>query len=91
VLGGLFLLWLFNNQLGNWVIRFVVQVEDVDTVFTGSSNPLLNWVEGNLGDWGSSVEDSVFFAQVVEVPDLEDVFFTTGSNVGTEGGQWTRS
>jgi len=86
VLGGLFLLWLLNNQLGNWVIRFVVQVENVNTIFTGSGDPLLDWVEGDLGDWGASVEDSVFFAQVVEVPDLEDVFFTTSGDVGTEGG-----
>jgi len=75
VLGGLFLLWLLDDELGNWVIGFVVQVEDVDTILTSGSDPLLDWVEGDLGDCGSSVEDSVFFAQVVEVPDLEDVFF----------------
>jgi len=86
VLGGLFLLWLFNNQLGNWIIGVVVQVEDVNTILASGSDPLLDWVEGNLGDWGASVEDSVFFAQVVEVPDLEDVFLTTGSDVGTEWG-----
>jgi len=85
VLGGLVLGSLFNNELGNRIIGVTVQVEDVDTVFTGSSNPLLNGVEGNLVDGGTSVEASVFFAQIVEVPDLEGVFLTTGGDVGTEG------
>jgi hypothetical protein len=85
VLGGLFLAYLFNDELGNRIIGVTVQVEDVDTVFTGSSNPLLDGVEGNLVDGGTSVEASVFFVQVIEVPDLEGVFFTTGGDVGTEG------
>jgi len=84
--GGLFLLGLFDDELGNWVIRFRSQIEDVDTVFTGSSNPLLDGVEGNLVDGGTSVEASVFFVKVVKVPDLEGVFLTTGGDVGTEGG-----
>jgi len=85
VLGDLILGSLFNDELGNGIIRFTVQVEDVDTVFTGSSNPLLDGVEGNLVDGGTSVEASVFFVQVIEVPDLEGVFLTTGGDVGTEG------
>jgi hypothetical protein len=57
----------------------------VNTVFTGSSNPLLDGVEGNLVDGGTSVEGSVFFREIVKVPDLEGVFLTTGGDVGTEG------
>jgi len=85
VLGGLVLASLFNDELGNWIIGVTVQVEDVNTVFTGSSNPLLNGVEGNLVDGGTSVEASVFFVKVIEVPDLEGVFLTSGGDVGTEG------
>jgi len=85
-LSGFFLLGSFDNQLGNWVIRFVAQVEDVNTVFTSSSDPLLKWVEGNLGNWGTSVEGSVFFSQVREVPNLEDVFLTSGSDVSSQWG-----
>jgi len=85
VLGDLILASLFNDELGNRIIGVTVQVEDVDTVFTGSSNPLLDGVEGNLVDGGTSVEASVFFVQVIEVPDLKGVFFTTGGDVGTEG------
>jgi len=85
VLGNLILGSLFNDELGNRIIGVTVQVEDVNTVFTGSSNPLLNGVEGNLVDGGTSVEASVFFAQIIEVPDLEGVFFTTSGDVGTEG------
>jgi len=84
VLGGFFLLGFLNDELGNWVIGITVQVEDMNTVFTSSSNPLLNRVEGNLADGGTSVEDSVFFIQVIEVPDLEDIFLTTSGNVGTQ-------
>lgn len=84
MLGGLFLLGLFDDESSNRIIRFNVQVEDLDTIFASSSNPLLNGVEGNLGDGGTSVEDSVFFVQVVEVPDLEDVFLTTSGDVGTQ-------
>jgi len=86
VLGGLILGSLFNDELGNRIIGVTVQVEDVNTVFTGSSNPLLDGVEGNLVDGGTSVEGSVFFAQIVKVPDLEGVFLTTSGDVGTEGG-----
>jgi len=85
VLSGLFLGSLFNDELGNRIIGVTVKVEDVNTIFTGSSNPLLNGVEGNLVDGGTSVEASVFFVQVIEVPDLEGVFLTTGGDVGTEG------
>jgi hypothetical protein len=84
VLGGLILGSLFNDELGNRIIGITVQIEDVDTVFTGGSNPLLDGVEGNLVDGGTSVEGSVFFRKVVKVPDLEGVFLTTGSDVGTE-------
>jgi len=85
VLGDLILGSLFNDELGNRIIGITVQVEDVNTVFTGGSNPLLDGVEGNLVDGGTSVEGSVFFREVVEVPDLEGVFLTTGGDVGTEG------
>jgi len=85
-LGGLVLGSLFNDELGNRIIGVTVEVEDVDTVLAGSSNPLLDGVEGDLVDGGTSVEASVFFAQVVKVPDLEGVFLTTGGDVGAEGG-----
>jgi len=85
VLGGLVLVALFDDELGNRIIGVAVQIEDVNTVFTGSSNPLLDGVEGNLVDGGTSVEASVFFTEVVKVPDLEGVFLTTGGDVGTEG------
>jgi len=82
--GGFFLLGLFDDELGNWVIRFRAQIEDVDTIFTGSSNPLLSRVEGNLVDGGTSVQDSVFFRKVFSVPDLDVVFFTSGSDIVTQ-------
>jgi hypothetical protein len=85
VLGDLILGSLFNDELGNRIIGVTVQVEDVNTVFTGGSNPLLDGVEGNLVDGGTSVEGSVFFGQIVEVPDLKGVFLTTSGDVGTEG------
>jgi len=56
----------------------------VDSVFTGSSNPLLSRVESNLVNGGTSVKRSVFFSKVIEVPDLKGVFFTSGSNVVTQ-------
>jgi len=56
----------------------------VDTIFTGSSDPLLNRVEGDLVDGSTSVEDSVFFTKVAKVPNLEGVFFTSSGNVVTE-------
>jgi len=79
--GGLFFLGLLNDQFSDRIIRFTVQIENVDTVFASSSNPLLSRVEGNLVNGGTGVKDSVFFVQLVSVPDLEDVFFTSGSNV----------
>jgi len=84
--GGLFLLGLFDDELGNGVIGFRFQIEDVDTVFSGSSNPSLSGVEGNLVDGGTSVQDSLFFSEVFSVPDLDDVFFTTSGDVVTHGG-----
>lgn len=84
--GGLFLLGLFDDELGNGVIGFRFQIEDVDTVFSGSSNPSLSGVEGNLADGGTSVQDSLFFSEVFSVPDLDDVFFTTSGDVVTHGG-----
>lgn len=84
--GGLFLLGLFDDELGNWVIGVGFQVEDMDTVFGGGSNPSLTRVEGNLVDGGTSVQNSLFFREVFSVPDLDDVFFTSGSDVVTHGG-----
>jgi hypothetical protein len=86
VSGGLFLLGLFNDELGNWVIGVRFQIEDMDTSFGGSSNPSLTGVEGNLVDGGTSVQDSLFFSEVFSVPDLDDVFFTTSGDVVTHGG-----
>jgi len=82
--GGLFLLWLFDDQLGNWIIRVRVQIEDLDTVFTSGGDPLLDGVEADLVDGGTSVEGSVFFVQVVQVPDLEGVFLTTSGDVSAQ-------
>jgi len=84
--GGLFLLGLFDDELGNWVIGVRFQIEDMDTSFSGSSNPSLTGVEGNLVDGGTSVQDSLFFTEVFSVPDLDDVFFTTSGDVVTHGG-----
>jgi len=82
--GGLFLLGLFDDQLGNRIIRFRVQIEDLDTIFAGSSDPLLNRVEANLVDGGTGVEGSVLFVQIVQVPDLEGVFLASGSDVSAQ-------
>ena len=58
----------------------------MDTVFTGSSDPLLVGVEADLVDGGTGVEGSVFFLQVGEFPDLKDIFTTTSGDVDTSGG-----
>jgi len=79
--GGLFFLGLLNDQFSDRIIGFSVQIENVDTIFASSSNPLLSRVEGDLVDWGTGVKDSVFFIQIISVPDLEDVFFTSGGNI----------
>jgi len=56
----------------------------MNTIFTSSSNPLLNRVEGNLVDGGTSVEASVFVVEVVDIPKLKDIFFTTSGDVASE-------
>jgi len=86
VSGGLFLLGLFNDELGNRIIGVRFQIEDMDTSFSGGSNPSLTGVEGNLVDGGTSVQDSLFFSEVFGVPDLDGVFFTTSGDVVTHGG-----
>lgn len=89
-LGFLLLLILFNDDLGNCVIGIVVQVEDVDTIFARSGDPLSGGVEGNLADGGTSVQGSAFFLEVVQVPKLDGIFFTSGGNVVTSGGNGQR-
>lgn len=53
----------------------------MDTVFASSGDPLVDWVEGDLVDWSTSAEGSVFFREITEVPDLELGFLTSGGDV----------
>jgi len=57
----------------------------MNTIVRSGSDPLLDGVEGDLVDGGTSVEDSVFFVEVINVPELKDIFLTTGSDVASEG------
>jgi len=84
-LGFLLLLILFNDDLGDGIIGIVVQIENRNTIFASSGDPLSGGVEGNLGDGGTSVEGSAFLLEVVQVPELDGVFFTTGGNVVASG------
>lgn len=83
-------LGLFDDQFSDSIISRLVKVENLDTIFTGGGNPLSAGVEANLVDGSTSVKGSQVFLQVLEVPDLNEVFTTTSGNVETIGGNSKR-
>ena len=70
-----FLSWLLRSDVDDWVVRITAKIEDLDTTVSGSSNPLLLRVEGNLVGCGIGLESSGFLVQVVDIPDLDTVLF----------------
>jgi len=45
-----FLSWLFSGDVEHGLFRVAGKIEDLDTSFSGGSDPLHLWVEGNLVD-----------------------------------------
>lgn len=78
-----FLLWLFSDDVEHGLLRVTGKVEDLDTSFSGGSDPLHLGVECNLVDCGAGLELSSFLGEVSEIPDLNGVFFACSSDVGT--------
>jgi len=81
-----FLLWLFSGDVEHGLVRVIGKIEDLNASFSGGSDPLHLWVEGNLVDGGVGLELSGFLLEIREIPNFDAVFFTSGGDVSTHWG-----
>jgi len=78
-----FLLWLVGGDVEHGLFRVTSKIEDLNSGFGGSGNPLHLWVECNLVDGGAGLELSGFLGKISQVPNLDAVFFACGGDVST--------
>jgi len=78
VFGGLML------KLGEWFEGLVIlEIPDTDSSVSGSSKPLVSWVEFQIVDLRFSLEFDGSFFEVVDVPDVDELIFSSSGNIFT--------
>ena len=64
-----------------WLVLLVLEVPDKDSSVGGSSEPLVSWVEFEIIDLRLGVESDSGLFKAIDVPNLDQVVFTTGGDV----------
>lgn len=72
---------LFNLNKSNGGLRVAHQIPDLNAFFSGSSDPLVFGVEGQLGDLAVVLELSGVFTHVGHIPDLNTLSSASSGQV----------
>jgi len=79
---GIFVL-VGDLDLSEQVLGFICDIPDLDTSVSGNGQPLVGGVESQSVDHRFTLVFHVWLSQVMVVPHLDDLVFTTGGDVET--------